>query len=64
MTTTKKLKDKKMEKKFKKQLKESEIITIHSYNSEMYAIPKRIITKEERDIMILLINNLPCDEHK
>jgi hypothetical protein len=21
------------------------------------------ITKEERDIMILLINNLPCDEH-
>lgn len=57
------LKDKKMEKKFKKQLKESEIITIHSYNSEMYAIPKRIITKKERDIIILMIESLPCNEN-
>lgn len=53
-----------MKKKFKKQLKESMIVTIHKFDESITAIPTRIITKEERDIMILLINNLPCDEHK
>lgn len=53
-----------MNKKFKKQLKESMIISIHKSGDNIYTIPSRIITKEERDIIILLINNLPCDEHK
>ena len=53
-----------MNKKFKKQLKESTIISIHKFDESITAIPSRIITKEERDIIILLINNLPCDEHK
>ena len=53
-----------MNKKFKKQLKESTVVTIHKFEETITAIPTRIITKEERDIMILLINNLPCDEHK
>ena len=53
-----------MNKKFKKQLKESMIISIHKFEETITAIPSRIITKEERDIIILLINNLPCDEHK
>jgi len=53
-----------MKKKFKKQLKESMVVSIHKNDESIVAIPTRIITKEERDIMILLINNLPCDEHK
>ena len=53
-----------MNKKFKKQLKESMIISIHKFEETITAIPSRIITKEERDIIILLINNLPCDERK
>ena len=53
-----------MKKKFKKQLKESMVVSIHKYGDNIYAIPTRIITKEEKDLMILLINNLPCDEHK
>ena len=53
-----------MKKKFKKQLKESMVVTIHKFEEKITAIPTRIITKEERDIMILLINNLPCDEHE
>lgn len=51
-------------KKFKKQLKKSEIITIHKYNEVMYAIPSRIITKKERDVIILMIQNLPCVDEK
>jgi len=58
------MKVKKMNKKFKKQLEESMIISIHKYEDTLTAIPTRIITKKERDIIILLINNLPCDEHK
>jgi hypothetical protein len=58
------MKVKKMNKKFKKQLKESMVVSIHKFEETITAIPTRIITKEERDIMILLINNLPCDEHK
>ena len=53
-----------MKKKIKKQLKESTVVTIHKNDESIIAIPTRIITKEERDIIILLINNLPCDEHK
>ena len=53
-----------MNKKFKKQLKESMIISIHYFEETITAIPIMIITKKERDIIILLINNLPCDEHK
>ena len=53
-----------MNKIYKKQLKESMIISIHTFDETITAIPSRIITKQERDIIISLINNLPCDEQK
>lgn len=51
-------------KKFKKQLKESTIVTIYKNNDVMYATPNRIITKKEKEIILLMIEKLPCNDEE